>query len=179
MAKLDISHNQLCGHWRSPDFTGFKSLVGAIEQHKVLDMGSVDMAEELDVSGQNLGPEDVRKLAEFMKDNGVLASLNMLKNDIGPEQAEALIKIKHEKKMITLCGLTGKEKELNFSKQDLKAADAMLIADDIQDMGALAKLDLSNNFGNFKVFTTRTTRRGGRVMAPTSSRYIACLLEAQ
>ena len=69
----------------------------------------------------------------------------MLKNVIGSEQAKALINIKHEKKMITLCGLTGKEKELDFSNQGLNAADAMFIADDIQDIGALSKLDISYN----------------------------------
>ena len=90
LAKLDISLNQLCGHWRSPDFTGFKSLVSAIEQHKVLDMGSVDMAEELDVSGQNLGPADARQLAVFVKDNGALVTLDISGNVIGAEGAKHL-----------------------------------------------------------------------------------------
>ena len=91
LSKLSTSHNQLCGNWRSPDFTGFKALVSAIEQHKILAMGSVDMAEELDVSSQKLDPEDAQQLAGFVKANGSLTSLTISNNKIGSEQ-EAKIK---------------------------------------------------------------------------------------
>jgi hypothetical protein len=47
--------------------------------------------------------------------------------------------------LTTLCGLSGKETELDFSGQDLEAGDAVLIANDIKDNAALTKLDISNN----------------------------------
>ena len=78
-------------------------------------------------------------------DSGSLSSLSILKNDIGNEQAQALIKIKHEKKMITLCGLNGDETELNLSGKINRAADALVLADEIKDMGSLSELDLSKN----------------------------------
>jgi hypothetical protein len=50
-----------------------------------------------------------------------------------------------KEKLITLCGLSKEEAELDFSGQDLRAGDAVLIANDISDMGALTQLDISSN----------------------------------
>ena len=78
--------------------------------------------------------------------SGALASVNLLKNDIGVEQAQALVKIKEEKPSLkTLCGLTMEETELDFSRQNLNAGDAVLLASDINANGALARVDLSGN----------------------------------
>jgi hypothetical protein len=54
--------------------------------------------------------------------------------------------------LTTLCGLSGEETELDFSGQDLGAGDAVLIANDISDMGALTKL----TFGDTQVVTMTT-----------------------
>jgi Ran GTPase-activating protein (RanGAP) involved in mRNA processing and transport len=86
-------------------------------------------------------------------DSGPLSSLNILRNSIGEEQARALIKIKHEKKMITLCGLKGDETELNLRGKlndraadgSWQIADAMMLAEEIKDMGSLSSLDISGN----------------------------------
>ena len=78
-------------------------------------------------------------------DSGALASANLLKNNIGKEQIENLIKIKKEKGMISLCGLKEGQTEANFSNQGLGPEDAMLIGLDIQDNGALVSLNLANN----------------------------------
>jgi Ran GTPase-activating protein (RanGAP) involved in mRNA processing and transport len=93
---------------------------------------------EKDMSG-------VIKFTEDMKDMGSLSSLNILKNDIGEKQAQALIKIKHEKKMITLCGLKGDETELNLSGNMNGAADALMLAEEIKDMGSLSCVNLLKN----------------------------------
>ena len=45
----------------------------------------------------------------------------------------------------TLCGFKGDEKELDLSKKNLKAGCAVLVSHEIQDMGALASLNLANN----------------------------------
>jgi hypothetical protein len=71
--------------------------------------------------------------------------VNLLKNNIGDEQMQSLIKIKKEKGMASLCGLHQGQTEADFSNQGLGAEDAKLIASDIQDMGSLASLDISNN----------------------------------
>ena len=47
--------------------------------------------------------------------------------------------------LITLCGLSREETELDFSGQKLDAGDAVLIANDISDMGAITSLDISSN----------------------------------
>jgi hypothetical protein len=47
--------------------------------------------------------------------------------------------------LTTLCGLSGNETELDFSKQNLGAGDAVLIANDICDNRALVKLLMASN----------------------------------
>jgi hypothetical protein len=73
--------------------------------------------------------------------------VNLLKNNIPVEQAQELVKIMQSKEKLTmLCGLSRKETTLNFIKQGLGPGDAVLIANDISDMGALVKLDISKNY---------------------------------
>ena len=77
--------------------------------------------------------------------SGALASVNLLKNDIGVEQAQALVKIKEAKPSLkTLCGLTMKETELDLSGRGLEVADAVLLASDINANGALASLKINS-----------------------------------
>ena len=71
--------------------------------------------------------------------------MNLLKNKIGDEQIQSLIKIKKEKGMASLCGLHQGQTEADFSNQGLGAEDAKLIASDIQDMGSLVSLNLAQN----------------------------------
>ena len=76
-----------------------------------------------------------------------MASVNLLKNDIEDEQMQALIKIKKEKGMVSLCGLRKGQTEADFSNQGLGPADAKLIGLDIQDNGALASVTVSRVAG--------------------------------
>jgi hypothetical protein len=72
--------------------------------------------------------------------------VNLLKNSIPVEQAQELVKIMRAKEnLTTLCGLSKKKTELDFSGQRLGAGDAVLIANDISDMGAILVLNLANN----------------------------------
>ena len=72
--------------------------------------------------------------------------MNLLRNKIPAEQAQELVKAMQAKeKLTTLCGLSRDETELDFSGQNLGAGDAVLIANDISDMGALTSLDISKN----------------------------------
>jgi hypothetical protein len=92
ITRLNISNNQLCGHWKTPDFSGFKALAAAIEQHKLLTMVTVDMSEALDVAGQNLGTAGAKMMATFIKGNGALTSLNLASNHLNAEGVKIVAK---------------------------------------------------------------------------------------
>ena len=78
--------------------------------------------------------------------SGALASVNLLSNQIGVEQAEALLQIKEAKPgLTTLCGLCGDETELDLSYKGLSAGCATLLAPELNANGALVTLDISNN----------------------------------
>ena len=93
------------------------------------------------------GPGFASEIASGLKDaKGSLSSVNLLKNGIGVDQANALVKIKESKPNLkTLCGFTLEETELDMSNQGLKPEDAVLLASDIPDMGALSKLTWSGD----------------------------------
>ena len=82
--------------------------------------------------------------------------MNILKNSIGKEQIENLIKIKKETGMASLCGLKEGQTQADFSKQGLGPEDAMLIALDIQDNGALSKMTFSGESSLSKPVTVET-----------------------
>jgi hypothetical protein len=82
MTRLNISNNQLCGHWKTPDFSGFKALAAAIEQHKLLTLDTVDISEALYVSGQNLGTAGAKTMATFIKGNGALTTFDISKTKL-------------------------------------------------------------------------------------------------
>jgi hypothetical protein len=85
-----------------------------------------------------------------MLDNGAISSINLLKNNIPVKQAQELVKIMQAKEILTtLCGLSREETALDFSSQHLVDGDAVLIANDISDMGALTKLDITRNMSMF------------------------------
>jgi hypothetical protein len=109
---------------------------------------------ELDISSNYLGVDSdyepemsgVIALADVIPDMRALSSANLLKNHIPVEQAQELVKTMRAKQnLTTLCGLSGKETGLDFSGQDLEAGDAVLIANDIKDNGAMTKFDISSN----------------------------------
>jgi hypothetical protein len=86
-------------------------------------------------------------------DNRAISSINLLKNHLPVEQAQELVQIMQAKdKLVTLCGLSKEETELDFSGQDLRAGDSVLIANDIGDIGALTTL----TFGDKQVVTMTT-----------------------
>jgi Ran GTPase-activating protein (RanGAP) involved in mRNA processing and transport len=75
-----------------------------------------------------------------------ISSINLLRNSIPIEQAHELVKIMQAKeKLTTLCDLSGNEATLDFSNQGLGAGDAVLIANDISNMGALLQLNIADN----------------------------------
>jgi hypothetical protein len=66
--------------------------------------------------------------------------------------------------LTTLCGLSRKESELDFSGQDLGAGDAVLLTNNISDMGALSSLNLaSNSIGGYLKYGQLNATPEGRV----------------
>jgi hypothetical protein len=53
--------------------------------------------------------------------------------------------MKSKESLKSLCGINPDQQEADFSGQGLGHVDAMLIANDISDNGALTKLDISWN----------------------------------
>ena len=75
-----------------------------------------------------------------------MTSINVLKNKIPVEQAQALVEIMRSKDLLTtLCGLSGKEIALDWSNQGLGAGDTVLIANDIKNHLALSSVNMLNN----------------------------------
>ena len=67
---------------------------------------------------------------------------SLLRNDIGEEGAKAILDATEGKpQLTTLCGIKPEETKCNlFSNQDLKAADAMLLAFDLRKNSSLVEL---------------------------------------
>jgi hypothetical protein len=87
-----------------------------------------------------------------------ISSVNLLKNAIPVEQAQELVKImQSKKKLITLCGLSGNEATLDFSNQGLGPGDAVLIANDISDMGAISQFTFSGDDDDSTPVTMETS----------------------
>jgi Ran GTPase-activating protein (RanGAP) involved in mRNA processing and transport len=119
--------------------------------------GNADHAKYVHSDGRRHGPEEppeglgkregIIALANAIKDMGPISSVNVLGNSIGVEQAQELIKILHNKeKLTTLCGFSGDEIDLNLNKKNLSAGCGVLVANEISDMRALVKFDISNNY---------------------------------
>jgi hypothetical protein len=103
---------------------------------------------EADFSNKHLGAAGAIIISAWIshKDNGAISSINLLRNSIPVEQAQELVKIMQAtEKLTTLCGLSKEETELDFSNQGLGAGDAVLIANDVSDMGAMTSLNLASN----------------------------------
>ena len=109
---------------------------------------------DLNISKNDLKSKDIAGFAEHLRDMGSLSSVNLLKNGIGVDQANALVKIKEAKPNLkTLCGFTLEETELDMSKQGLTPGDAVLLASDIPDMGSLSKFTFSGDHRESKPVT--------------------------
>jgi hypothetical protein len=133
MTSLNLADNAIGGHRdamgrfnATPEGTGYHDFILLHICHTSL---------FLSLSLMTSGPAAI---ADAIKNMGALSSANLLRNSIPVEQAQELVKIMRAKKnLTTLCGLSGEETELDFSGQHLGAGDAVLIANDISDMGAL------------------------------------------
>jgi hypothetical protein len=75
-----------------------------------------------------------------------LSSANLLGNRIGIDQAKALAAIlKEHSTLKSLCGNRGDETKLDMSGKGMRASDAIMLAPEIIDNGAMKILDISTN----------------------------------
>jgi hypothetical protein len=92
------------------------------------------------------GPGFVQQLTVGINDNGAISSVNLLKNKISSDQAEALISmLKEHPTLKSLCGNRGDETELDMSGKMDGAGDAVMLVPDIIDNGAMTSLNLASN----------------------------------
>jgi hypothetical protein len=102
--------------------------------------------QEADFSGQRLGAVDAMLIANDISNTGAISSVNLLQNHIGPDQAAALVSIlKEHPTLKSLCGNRGDETTLDMRGKMNGADDAIMLAAEIVDNGALIKLDISSN----------------------------------
>jgi hypothetical protein len=72
-----------------------------------------------------------------------ISSVNLLKNSIGIDQAEALVSmLKEHPTLKSLCGNKGNETELDMSGKMRSSEDAIMLAAEITGNGALSTLNL-------------------------------------
>ena len=73
-------------------------------------------------------------------------SVNLLGNDIGEAAAADIVRAAEQHgKIQTLCGIKPDQKEADFSRNGLTAADAVLLAYDIKVNAPLKTLNLIDN----------------------------------
>jgi hypothetical protein len=137
-----------------------KALASILKDHPTLKSLCGNSGEEtvLDMSGQNIGAEGAIMLAPEITDNGAISSVNFLKNNIGVEQARALVIIlKEHSTLKSLCGNKGDETELDMSGKMNGAEDVIMLAAEIIDNGALSTFTFSGDYSSNQPVTMETT----------------------
>ena len=85
-------------------------------------------------------------VANAIEDMGAILSVNLLKNGIDVDQANDFVGIlKEHPTLKSLCGNNGNETELDMSGKMNSPEDAIMLAAEIVDNGALTSLDISDN----------------------------------
>jgi hypothetical protein len=139
LTKIGISNNDIRAE-------GGKALAEALRGNQVIT--------ELNIASNNLGSNanwqvevsGIANLADVIPGMGAISVVNILANNIPKEQAEELMKIMKSKESLkSLCGIKPDQQEADFSGQKLNGVDAMLIANDISDNGAISQFTFSGD----------------------------------
>ena len=140
LAKLDLSNN----NWednKSPDF--IRPIATMLKTNTSL--------KELNLAGNNLNAEAGRIFSEGLHDNGALASLDISNNNLVSDSPNIQGKHSHkEGDMVEYeglqCPVTCAQFRHYFSYYRVSMLHGIVaLANAIQDMGALSKLDISRN----------------------------------
>ncbi|EOD23708.1 hypothetical protein EMIHUDRAFT_254895 [Emiliania huxleyi CCMP1516] len=171
LKSLYLSDNALCGATKfgegTYDATGIKAIADALRDsastltslnladNYLADEGAKALAPAIAAStslttlvihSNQIGDEGAKALAPAIAASASLTAANLLRNDFDVDAASMLLKAKQEHPTLTtLCGFKGDETRLNFSRQSLRPADAMLIAPEISVMASLTAANLLCN----------------------------------
>jgi hypothetical protein len=119
----------------------FKQIAAALEKAEIA--FPADIKAKLSACFASSG---VIALANAIKDMRAILSVNLLANGIGVEQARALVIIlKEHPTLKSLCGNNGDETELDMSGKMNGTEDAIMLAAEIIDNGALSSLVMKDN----------------------------------
>jgi hypothetical protein len=96
--------------------------------------------------GVEFKPFGIVILADAIPGMKAILSVNLLKNEIGIDQAEALVSmLKEHPTLKSICGNRGDETKLDMSGKQMGASGAIMLAAEIVCNGALTTLDISEN----------------------------------
>jgi hypothetical protein len=91
------------------------------------------------------GPGFAEGISKGLVDNGALSIANVMGNRIGKEMLSKLQEIMRSKpNLISLCGIADDATEADLSGLNMDADDAIILASELPDKGALTKFDISN-----------------------------------
>jgi hypothetical protein len=166
MTRLDISKSQLGD-------AGTKALAEGLKGNQIMI--------ELNISSNGMGKLGAIALADIIPGMGTLSIANVMGNRVGKEYLSKLQKIMRSKpSLISLCGMADDATEADLSGLRMDADDAIVLAAELPDKGALTSLNLSSN--NLKaeggkivaeaIKVTRTNNAMAVVLAPVSSHLI-------
>ena len=120
---------------------GVRVICEAIQSNKETKLAS------LNFGNNGIGPVGANALAAMVAVTGVLTVANLMGNGLDEESAKMLAEVAKQKG-ISLCGIQRDQTTADFSNQNLKPPDAILLASDLSQAGVtglLTSLDLSNN----------------------------------
>ena len=100
----------------------------------------------ISLTGCGLDAQELLAIAEALKLNVFVTSLNLLGNNIGMNAvAELAAVLQQHKTLKSLCGLKPDQTEADFSSKSLQPSDGMLLAADLKVNAVLTSLNLRNN----------------------------------
>ncbi len=120
---------------------GVSAVCEAIQSNKETKLAS------LNFGNNGIHPVGANAVAAMVAVTGALTATNLLGNWFDAESAKMLAEVAKQKG-ISLCGILRDQTTANFSNQNLKPPDAILLASDLSQVvvtGGLTSLDLSNN----------------------------------
>jgi hypothetical protein len=95
---------------------------------------------------EDFKPRGFIVIANVIPDMEALSIVNVMGNNIGKEQLGKLQEIMRSKpNLVSLCGIADDATEVDLSGLGMDADDAVILASELPDKGALAKLDISSN----------------------------------
>ena len=101
---------------------------------------------KLDLSNKGLSAGCAVLVANEVKNNGAMVSVNMMGNKISKEQFSKLQEMMQaHPALVSLCGIADEATEANLSGLGMDADDAAILTDELPAKGALTNLNISTN----------------------------------